>query len=74
MEFVKARVASVGLTEKSQLTQAVQSVSAVVSAVASAIASAVASAVASTVSSAVASADVSAVASADDGKGAPAFP
>lgn len=37
MEFVKARVASVALTEKSQLTQAVQSVSAVVSAVASAV-------------------------------------
>ena len=37
MEFVIARGASVALTEKSQLTQAVQSVSAVVSAVASAV-------------------------------------
>ena len=37
MEFVKARVASMGLTEKSQPTRAVQSVSAVVSAVASAV-------------------------------------
>lgn len=38
--FVKARVASVALTEKSQPTQAVQSVSVVVSAVVSAVASA----------------------------------